>query len=260
MDEGIEEARLVIQMTETATRLAQHWTFEPTEELPGGWCSHVYADQTRVLKCPWRGEEQTSGYRAALALAGWGGPEIFEADEATGTILMARILPGTTLDQSGLSERECREVAAGLILNQQGRIDPSGYADLRAYFTLQHPLLDQLLEFTPETVFVHGDLHHFNILWSEEHGQWIPIDPKGLCGDPAYEPIAFMRNLLEQATNQADLERLIEDRLAFFARRLNLDPWRIAAWGFIDQIDSGEDCNEALAEAYRALADLEVWG
>ncbi len=237
-------------MTEPAARLAEAWGFEPTEEMPGGWCSHVYADQTRVLKYPWRGEEQTSGYRASLALAGWGGPDIFESDESTGTILMSRVIPGYTLDQSGLSEAECRGVAAGLIQTQQGRIDPSGFPDLRVYFTLQHPLLDQLLETTPETVFIHGDLHHFNILWSEEQGRWIPIDPKGLCGDPAYEPIAFLRNLIEQ---EAGLESLIQTRLASFARRLNLDPWRMAAWGYIDQIDSGEDRHEGLVRAYEAI-------
>lgn len=242
-----------VQMSETAKRLAEQWVFNPTEELPGGWCSHVYADSTKVLKCPWRGEEQTSGYRAAIALAGWAGPEILESDEATGSVLMARILPGRTLVEAGIPEESAREIAARLIQLQAGRVDPSGFPALREYFQLQHPLLDHLLVTSKEKVFLHGDLHHFNILQSDGPMQWVPIDPKGLSGDRAYEPIAFLRNLTEHYPTVPELRPVINDRMDFFSDRLGLDRWRMAAWGLIDQLDSGEDQSLTLVDVYEEI-------
>ncbi|MBC8063661.1 MAG: phosphotransferase [Chlorobia bacterium] len=244
-------------MSETAQLLAEHWGFEPTEELPGGWCSHVYADSTKVLKCPWRGEEQTSGYRAAIAMAGWGGPEVFESDEATGSILMSRVLPGRTLAQAGVLEEEAREIAASLIQGQAGRVDPSGFPTLREYFRLQHSLLDHLLETSESRVFLHGDLHHYNILQSDGPMPWVLIDPKGLSGDPAYEPIAFLRNLTERFPTVPELLPLINDRLDFFSGRLGFDRWRMAAWGLIDQLDSGEDRSLTLVEVYEEIVAMK---
>lgn len=52
--------------------------FEATEELPGGFCSKVYANATHVLKVPFQGEELTSGLVAALAMSNTIGPEVVD--------------------------------------------------------------------------------------------------------------------------------------------------------------------------------------
>ena len=246
-------------MSETAQRLADRWGFIPTEELQAGWCSHVYADAARVLKAPWRGEEQTSGYRAALALAGWWGPEVFESDEASGTILIDRIIPGTTMADKGVAEPEARQIVVGLMKELQGRVDPHGYPTLREYFLQPIPLLDELLETTEQVVFVHGDLHHFNVLRSDGPRPWVPIDPKALACDPAYEPIAFLRNQLDAEVPFEVTHALIGNRLQFFANEMGFDPARMAAWGLVDQIDSGDDRNERLVEVYRSLLVGTRW-
>ena len=44
-----------------------------------------------------------------------------------------------------------------------------------------------------ETVVLHGDLHHWNIL-SSEREPYLIIDPKGYFGDPGYEVGAFLAN------------------------------------------------------------------
>jgi streptomycin 6-kinase len=240
-------------MSETAQSLADRWGFSPTEELPAGYCSYVYADTTRALKAPWRGEEQTSGYRAALALGGWWGPKVFESDEASGAVLMERICPGTTMADSGLPEEEARQIVVALMKELQGRVDPQGYPTLRDYFLQPNQLLDELLETTETIVFVHGDLHHFNVLKSDSPKPWIPIDPKGLACDPAYEPVAFLRNQLDPNESLEATSALIQSRLNFFARELELDPVRMAKWGLVDQLDAGEDRNDLLIEVYRTL-------
>ena len=37
-----------------ARAFAERYHFYPTEELPGGHCSRVFADDSRVLKIPWQ--------------------------------------------------------------------------------------------------------------------------------------------------------------------------------------------------------------
>jgi hypothetical protein len=91
-------------MDDIARRLADRWAFSPREELEAGYCSRVYVDENRALKVPWRGEEMTSGYKAAWDLSGWWGPEVFEGDEATGAILMARVVPGQDLSRTPEAE------------------------------------------------------------------------------------------------------------------------------------------------------------
>jgi hypothetical protein len=239
-----------IHIPTPASRLAGLWNFHPELELEHGWCSKVYADQTRVLKCPWRGEEMTSGFRAALEMSGWFGPNILESDQPTGTILMERVLPGTNLAEMRTAEVQDRELFAALFERMNARMSPVGYPTLRDYYLLQNDLLEQLLETSPEAVFLHGDLHHFNILWSDSKSDWVVIDPKGLSGDPCHEAIALMRNLVP---NDDSLGDLIQSRMDFFHQRLGFDKWRMAAWGYIDQIDSGEDINQELADVYEGL-------
>jgi streptomycin 6-kinase len=50
----------------------------------------------------------------------------------------------------------------------------------------------QLLTTSPQQQPLHGDLHHDNILQSPRG--WLAIDPKGVHGDPAYEPANAFRN------------------------------------------------------------------
>ncbi len=54
-------------------------------------------------------------------------------------------------------------------------------------------IAQSLLENQTDTVVLHGDLHHDNILYSEERG-WLAIDPKGLLGDRTFDYVNILRN------------------------------------------------------------------
>ncbi|MBA3727043.1 MAG: hypothetical protein H0W86_11495, partial [Armatimonadetes bacterium] len=58
--------------------------------------------------------------------------------------------------------------------------------------------------------------------------------PKGLVGDPAFEPTAFLRNPLEMIANLPDPEPILRRRITAFAEKLCLDPWRICAWSLVE--------------------------
>ncbi|MBS1728555.1 MAG: hypothetical protein JST51_17700 [Armatimonadetes bacterium] len=208
-----------------AVRLAQAWGFEPTEELPGGHCSHVYATSDKVLKVPYQGEEMTSGYWAMVGLDGEFAPRIFESDPATGSMLMERAIPGTKLHESGVDPAEQTEIWRHVALSFRSLMSEK-LMTMAEYTGAKDPLVVHLLETTEREVPLHGDLHHENIL---RHGDgWMVIDAKGLVGDPAIEAAAFVCNpiadLAERTANQF-LERVYET-----ANALDVDPFRVWGW------------------------------
>ncbi len=61
-------------------------------------------------------------------------------------------------------------------------------------FRLAYDLLDELINETVGTeIFLHGDIHHFNILHSPDRG-WLAIDPKGIKGPRVYEYVNSLCN------------------------------------------------------------------
>jgi len=89
-------------------------------------------------------------------------------------------------------------------------------------------LKKHLLDTSPQDVFLHGDLHHGNIL---SHGDgYAMIDPKGVIGDPAFEVAAFIRNPIPDLLEAPDAAAIITARIHGFASRLDMAPQRIMQW------------------------------
>jgi streptomycin 6-kinase len=112
---------------------------------------------------------------------------------------------------------------------------------------------------------LHGDLHHYNVLFDSTRG-WLAIDPKGVVGELEYEVGAILRN--PYASPELFTEpSAIEKRLECFASKLNLNPERMVAWTFaqvvlslIWSIEDGfsvrpRDPRIALAHALRPRLD-----
>lgn len=207
--------------------LARRWNFLPTEEMPGGHCSRVYADEQRVLKVPFQGEEAATGWKMALQHSGSIGPQVHQYDEASGALLMQRVVPGTKLSDAGVCEEECMQLALGFAAQiRAGSTD--GLMPLAEYFERPSELVSELLATTKEVVALHGDLHHENILLGERG--WVVIDPKGLAGDPAFELAAFMRNPIDELAAHPNLRDHLRVRLGRISRAANADPWRVWGW------------------------------
>jgi streptomycin 6-kinase len=84
------------------------------------------------------------------------------------------------------------------------------------------------------TMLLHGDLHHYNVLFDRELG-WTAIDPKGIVGELEYEVGALLRNpgeLPELFTNQATVER----RLKILTTLLPVDHARVLQWSFAQAV------------------------
>lgn len=91
----------------------------------------------------------------------------------------------------------------------------------------------ELCRTQPGVQLLHGDLQHYNVLWSERRG-WAAIDPKGVVAEVAFELGAVLRN----PVGMADLHTRsgIKRRLDQLAGGLGLDAVRVAGWAFAQAV------------------------
>src|SRR5262249_28807500 len=73
-------------------------------------------------------------------------------------------------------------------------------------------LFEELIDTMRETVLVHGDLHHYNVL-SSHRDSWLAIDPKGIVSEPAHEAAAMLRNPVSELYKYSDLRGTLRSRL-----------------------------------------------
>lgn len=95
--------------------------------------------------------------------------------------------------------------------------------DLAAAASIARTLLDT----SPQPQALHGDLHHDNVLHAPRG--WLAIDPKGVSGDPAYEPANAFRNPYSAGDMVFRPDRLahLADR---FTHRLGYQRDRLLGW------------------------------
>jgi streptomycin 6-kinase len=234
-----------------------------------------------VLKLGVPTAEFSSEARALRTFDGHGSVRLLESDESLGALLLERVTPGNTLATLH-DETQATEIAARTMLKLwQAPIGSAefrsleswtgGLGKLRARFSgstgpLDARLVDvaeniraELLQGEPSSVLLHSDLHHFNLLYGTQAG-WVAIDPKGVIGDPSYEPASFLLNpspsvFLDRAIQQA--------RIAIFAEHLNMDRQRILKWAFFHAVlsswwtieDGGQNWDDSISGA-RVLLSL----
>jgi streptomycin 6-kinase len=92
-------------------------------------------------------------------------------------------------------------------------------------------LKNKLLTSMTTQIFIHGDLHHDNIL--KNGNEWLAIDPKGIIGEPAFEIAAFDFMYVNELANNTDIKNIFETRINLLAEKVNLDAQRIKDWVFV---------------------------
>jgi streptomycin 6-kinase len=200
----------VTDQTTDLNRLLESWELALDSELPGSTCSSVFvchdlAGREVVLKIPEPHAEEKESIETLRAFSKVGGVAILAHDSLTGAVLMPRLIPGTSLGASGLSDDEAAVVCAQKILELRSAPSVKNAFRLEDLFSnmealpssaladIAREVSEKLFRTTQETVLLHGDLHHYNILL---HGaEWIVIDPKGVMGDRSFEVAAFIRNI-----------------------------------------------------------------
>ena len=207
----------------------ERWT-TPSSDLAAG----VLAGEPVILKAA-RIEEERRGNRLMTWWSEHGSLPVLRADGGGdgGAILMRRA--GRSLLDLPLADadRVIADVAVGL---RALPAPPFPLVPLDVWFRdlVDRPHADPLLERTAgiarellarstPAVVLHGDLHHGNVL--DLDGRWVPIDPKGLVGHPAFD----VANACCNPSVEAAADRL-DARLALFSDRLGLDVGELADW------------------------------
>ena len=204
----------------------------------------------KVLKEP--GDEWHAG-EIVRAFDGQGVVEVYE--HVPGAILLEELVPGTPLVRVALdrSDGDASEILADVIQRMSPvRVPPNcptvadmskGFQRYAASGDTQVPALlveragelcAKLCATQHKTRLLHGDLQHYNVLWDERRG-WIAIDPKGVLGELEYEIGAIMRNPIERPDVFAS-PTIVERRLEYFARALDVDYARALSWTFTQAV------------------------
>jgi streptomycin 6-kinase len=94
-------------------------------------------------------------------------------------------------------------------------------------------LFGELCASSPESVVLHGDLHHDNVLTGDRE-PWLAIDPHGVIGDPGYEIGALLYNPL--ALDDPAMLDLVPGRLEHIVAEAGLPRDRVVAWCFVKAV------------------------
>jgi streptomycin 6-kinase len=194
---------------------------------------------------------------------GEGCAKLLKSDPENGVMLLERLVPGRMLsaesDEMVVLENFIKVWKAIRRPVPDGTSTPSlkhWFEGLTRYrnagegpISLEHvqiaeEFFQQVMETSEGPQLLHGDLHHENILNSEEKG-WMAIDPKGVAGDPYFDVISFLINQLE---SKPDPKSTLKLRVDTISEQLGLDRGRLlkaaialgtlyACWGVEDLAD-----------------------
>jgi streptomycin 6-kinase len=92
-------------------------------------------------------------------------------------------------------------------------------------------LRDSLLATSGKSVFLHGDLHHDNII--NNGSEWLAIDAKGIVGESEFEIAAFDFMHASELENKSAIKKIFTERVTAIAKKSNLNPQRIKDWVFV---------------------------
>lgn len=271
------------QLPETVRRLSERWEITFDSDIPGSYVTLVLLGYSPKLgPVIFKSSPLTSEFRAestALSLAGGERvSRLFDLDLNRNAMIVERIMPGTQLRNSELSDSEATRVFAARALGFWADVeDASALHGLREWMrelfswksrpdrihddlvrlaqTIGLELLDSKV--TPR--LVHGDLQHHNIL-QRSNGDWIVIDPKGVWGDPAFEIAAWMYNP-PGVQKRPDYVQLAEQRFDIVSSIWGIDRQHLIRWAFVGAVlsavwSAGDPAPEEWLNATRDGAEI----
>lgn len=209
--------------------------------------------QSLVLKVI---KQEGDEWRAGEVLSAFDGKGVVRVFEHTGgAMLLERLQPGTSLSNVVVNGRdeEATDILAGVIDTISPRTAPTDCLSVedwgkgfQRYFAtgdrrIPHSLVESAQQLFSDLCvsqqkerLLHGDLHHYNVLFDSERG-WLAIDPKGVIGELEPEIGAILRNPVERP----DLflsPTTIDRRVKQFTTGLKLDSRRVIQWAFAQAV------------------------
>lgn len=239
--------------------LLERWCLEnpsPVSQLSYNYLEYAHSPEYGpvVLKIGFPNRELFTEIQALGVYQGRGGAvRLLDHDLDQGALLLERIQPGGNLT-SVSDEEEATRIAARAMLDLRRPV-PSGdgFPSMgdwcQGFNRYQHQyrnrsgpveerlinraagLTQELLETPADQFFLHGDLHHGNLLFRED-GSWIVIDPKGVTGDFACEVAPYLFNPVPDLIHWPNLPGVLDRRLRILEEVTGQDRHRLEAWSF----------------------------
>lgn len=253
---------------------ASAWGLDEIRALDGGEvglvCAAVRDGRPVVLKLLPRGHAEDALLTAEVdALAFWrqtgAVPEVLGRRDRGFTFLLERLLPGGTLDASGVSWDERLEVLGQLAaqLHAAGA-PPDGFVHVAAYarswrraLAPEHELLaelEALLVPGDDDVLLHADLHGGNVL--RDRDEWKVIDPHAARGNRHADVWALLDPLVPALPGDASAAaRAAERWLARYTDAAGMDNERARGWTRVRA--RAEAC--AIQAGGRPTTDEQAW-
>jgi streptomycin 6-kinase len=208
---------------------------------------------------------------------------LLESDPPRGVMLLERALPGEPLSRLEDDDRTTAIAADVMRAIWRPIPDPSPFPTvagwLRAFARVREmfdggsgPLpeaalaraealgRDLLASAPAESMLLHGDLHHDNIVLAQRM-PWLVIDPKGVTGDPCFEVGAFLTNPYERfmAWDPREWPARMARRIDILTELLGFPRERITAWAVTQAtlsavwgVEDGEDNSRLPSRLARA--------
>lgn len=207
---------------------------------------------------------------------GHGAVKLLDADTKRGILILERLEPGERMS-SLLADEQSIEAASKAILNLwQSPPDDERFILssrwLEGYVKVPEHLKEGLGEYPQDLidlavatskslldskytpVFMHGDLHHYNLL-TATRSPWLIIDPRGVIGDPCFEIGVLFRNFRPELIETPTHKDLLLTRVEQFAKYLSLDTKRLQKWCFCQLNLEAMLCYENKDEHYPTMLD-----
>lgn len=221
-------------------------------------------------------EEERNGARLMAWYAGQGAARVLAIEHEA--LLLERLIGTRSLAEmarAGQDDEATRllcAVAAGLHAARD-QPPPASLVPMNVWFRALEPAAAShggtfaksavaarhLLSTPRDSVVLHGDFHHDNVLDGAERG-WLAIDPKGVLGERGFEFANLFRN------PDADIALApgrMRRQARIVAEQARLEPARLMRWilayaglGAAWSIQSGHDPEPGLAIAELAAAEL----
>ncbi len=194
--------------------------------------------------------------------AGHGAIRLIDRDEATSAMLLERCLPGAELATLFPARDHEASAIAGDVMAKLWHPLPAQHpfptlteytGEMDRIGTIWHggpppmnprvvdaaiSLRQELLASAPESVLLHGDFHHHNVLQAQRE-PWLVIDPKGVAGEKAYEPSPMFYNPVGNWHGSiANGPAFVHRRAEIISERANLDLQRVMAWAVVQGVVS----------------------
>lgn len=251
-DEGYEWIKNLPNMVEVLTAHWQLSQISPVDNMTYNYVAKAITKtyQPVVLKISCDKKSGDHEKHALIYFDGNASVRLLDHNEKYHAMLLEQAIPGISLKSFYPAQIEYVMNCYASTMNKlHGKILPSKHPYchisewLKAIDRLtadEFPagMLDQavhmkneLLATIQQEVFLHGDLHHDNII--KNNNEWVTIDPKGIVGDPEFEIAAFDFIHPDEFHLKTEIKDLFDKRIDLLAEKAKLNPERIKNWVFV---------------------------